>query len=251
MWNEHSQLWRVPLVEHPVLGPCDLYQLRIARSDSRGSSQDDHLPLHVIREMFQTSETADLIATQLHARRAEQLVDQIVDIFQDHTGTSPNMSPLADMMREIHASIEEMMPDKTSSQPKTTSAPVVRPLEDSALNCLHQQGRGNVSKVGVMCSPCWMSCVTTTTAMSHRALSRCFCSDRGSSLRWTLWTSCETWPRTALLTCRVGSEYPVPVTITDPLCQLTALPKRGVPWATAARNSSVEIDHPVCRSNMM
>ncbi|MEZ6144410.1 MAG: type VI secretion system protein TssA [Planctomycetaceae bacterium] len=127
-----STLARVPLVEHPVLGPCDLYQLRIARSDSRGSTQDDHLPLHVIREMFQTSETADLIATQLHARRAEQLVDQIVDIFQDHTGTSPNMSPLADMMREIHASIEEMMPDKTSSQPKTTSAPVVRPLEDSA-----------------------------------------------------------------------------------------------------------------------
>ncbi len=124
-------LTHIPLAIHEGYGQCDLADLRIARGDSHRDGEGNHLTMHAIREMFLATDRSEVFAKQAHAERAERSIGQIVDIFQAQTGTSPNMSPVMAVLQEIHASIEEMMPDTPIPQPKTTSDSIARVVDST------------------------------------------------------------------------------------------------------------------------
>jgi len=126
-----SSLTRIPLAVHAGHGQCNLADLRIARGDTQSHGEGNHLTMHAIREMFLATDRSEVFAKQAHAERAERSAQQIVDVFHAQTGTSPNMSPLTTLLQEIHASIEEMMPDTPIPQPKTTSGPIARETDSS------------------------------------------------------------------------------------------------------------------------
>lgn len=113
-------LLQAPLAVSPDHGDCTLHDVRTARSDRRAEHLRRQLTLLDIQVIFAAVDRSAVETTRADVVRAEQSLVEIVGIFEEKTGTSPNLEPIAAMLKEIRGIIDEMMPDETVQQPKAS-----------------------------------------------------------------------------------------------------------------------------------
>ncbi len=130
--RSRAGLLHAPLASSEGVGTCNLREIQIARGERSADSPRKQLTLADVRAIFSAADRGALESTRADVVRSEQSLGRIIEVFESQTGTFPTLDPMAALLKEIREVIDELAPEATPMEPKTSPG-TVSPSAASAM----------------------------------------------------------------------------------------------------------------------